>query len=193
MRNLHQYAHRFFHLGVHVPFYLHFWGYKENELYFLHTRSRTMLFFVNIRQKKNVCLLSYVKKIQGRSVGIKQFFIIGKTGNSRSRFWNPIFHFRNFRLNDEQCSFSTFFALNFDKKLAVEKIKHCCWLNNKNGYLTNQNSITYFEVNCKQKVIFIVLTMGSLRARTQGFFNYTCMLFILRETRTAVREWACCA
>jgi hypothetical protein len=21
-----QYAHRFFHLGVHVPFYLHFWG-----------------------------------------------------------------------------------------------------------------------------------------------------------------------
>jgi hypothetical protein len=22
-----QYAHRFFHLGVHVPFYLHFWGY----------------------------------------------------------------------------------------------------------------------------------------------------------------------
>jgi hypothetical protein len=32
-------------------------------------------------------------------------------------------------------------------------------LNNKNGYLTNQNnSIMYFEVNCKQKVIFIVLT-----------------------------------
>jgi hypothetical protein len=23
----HQHAHRFFHLGVHVPFYLHFWGY----------------------------------------------------------------------------------------------------------------------------------------------------------------------
>ena len=22
-----QYAHKFFHLGVHVPFYLHFWGY----------------------------------------------------------------------------------------------------------------------------------------------------------------------
>ena len=29
---------------------------------------------------------------------------------------------------------SLFFALNFDKKLAVEYIKHCCWLNNKNGY-----------------------------------------------------------
>ena len=24
-----QYAHRFFHLGVHVPFYLHFWGYIQ--------------------------------------------------------------------------------------------------------------------------------------------------------------------
>ena len=40
-----QHAHRFFHLGVHVPFYLHFWGYKENELHFLHARSCTMLFF----------------------------------------------------------------------------------------------------------------------------------------------------
>jgi hypothetical protein len=59
MRNLHQYAHRFFHLGVHVPFYLHFWGYKENELHFLHTRSRTMLFFVNIRQKKK-CVFTVI-------------------------------------------------------------------------------------------------------------------------------------
>ena len=24
-----QHAHRFFHLGVHVPFYLHFWGYIQ--------------------------------------------------------------------------------------------------------------------------------------------------------------------
>jgi hypothetical protein len=33
-----------------------------------------------------------------------------------------VFHFRNFRhlLYDELHSFSTFFALNFDKKLAVE-------------------------------------------------------------------------
>ena len=43
--SLYQHAHRFFHLGVHVPFYLHFWGYKENELHFLHARSCTMLFF----------------------------------------------------------------------------------------------------------------------------------------------------
>jgi hypothetical protein len=35
---------------------------------------------------------------------------------------------------DELHSFPTFFALNFDKNLAVEKIKHCCCLNNKNGY-----------------------------------------------------------
>ena len=38
-----------------------------------------------------------------------------------------------------------------------------------------------------------MLAAGSLRARTQGSFNYTCMIFILRETRTAVREWACWA
>ena len=41
----------------------------------------------------------------------------------------------------------------------------------------------YFEVNCKQTVIFIMLTTGSI--------NYTCTIFILRETRSAVREWAC--
>ena len=26
---LQQHAHRFFHLGVHVPLYLHFWGYIQ--------------------------------------------------------------------------------------------------------------------------------------------------------------------
>ena len=63
------------------------------------------------------------------SVGIKIFFLtIGKTGNSRSQFRNPIpvFHFQNFRYTVicveayELHSFSNFFALNFDKKLAVE-------------------------------------------------------------------------
>ena len=55
-----------------------------------------------IRPKKiYVCLLLHVKKIQGRSVGIKFFFFfffIGKTGNSRSQFRNliSVFHFRNF-------------------------------------------------------------------------------------------------
>ena len=36
-----------------------------------------------------------------------------------------------------------------------------------------------------------MLVTGSLRARMYGSFNYTCMIVILRETRTAVREWAC--
>jgi hypothetical protein len=65
------------------------------------------------------------------SVGINIFiffFTIGKTGNGRSgiRFW-----YFNFEISgkpsfveavfyDELHSFSTFFALNFNKKLAVE-------------------------------------------------------------------------
>ena len=55
------------------------------------------------------------------------FLTIGKTGNSRSRFRNPIFHFRKFPVSRhllkqfyDELRFSTFFALNFDKKLAVE-------------------------------------------------------------------------
>ena len=42
-----QYAHSFFHLGVHVPFYLHCWGYIQ---IFGGARSYNMLFFVNITQ-----------------------------------------------------------------------------------------------------------------------------------------------
>jgi hypothetical protein len=63
------------------------------------------------------------------SVGIIFFFFtIDKTGNSRSCFLNliPVFHFQNFRYAvicfeavDELRSFSTFFALNFDKKLEI--------------------------------------------------------------------------
>jgi hypothetical protein len=56
------------------------------------------------------------------------FFTIGKTGNSRSWIRFPYFIFEisgklSFVLKllyDELRSFSTFFALNFDKKLAVE-------------------------------------------------------------------------
>ena len=29
VRKQYQHAQRFFHLGVHVPFYLHFWGYIQ--------------------------------------------------------------------------------------------------------------------------------------------------------------------
>ena len=66
------------------------------------------------------------KSMVGRSALI-YFLTIGKTGNSRFRFRNPIpvFHFRVSRhllklFYDDLHSFSTFFALNFDKKLAVE-------------------------------------------------------------------------
>jgi hypothetical protein len=56
------------------------------------------------------------------------FFTIGKTGNSRSGIWFRYFIFEIFGkpsfveavFYDELCNFSTFFALNFDKKLAVE-------------------------------------------------------------------------
>ena len=89
--SFHQHAHRFFHLRVHVPFYLHFWGYiqifvgamhpltlhwgyKENELHFLHARSCILyssclrhwivplvqswrkLFFLSDRNWSSVCL-----------------------------------------------------------------------------------------------------------------------------------------
>jgi hypothetical protein len=80
----------------------------------------------------------------GRSALFFFFLItIGKTGNSRFRFLNPIpvFHFRNFGkpsfvlklFYDELRSFSTFFALNFDKKLAWKNktlllIKQQKWL-----------------------------------------------------------------
>ena len=62
------------------------------------------------------------------SVGIKKFFTTDKTGNSRYgiRFRHFIFEisgkpsFVEAVFYDELRSFSTFFALNFDKKLAVE-------------------------------------------------------------------------
>jgi hypothetical protein len=54
--------------------------------------------------KKNMCVYGHMwkKSRVGRSAFIFYFilfFIIGKTGNSRSRFRNsiPVFHFRNFR------------------------------------------------------------------------------------------------
>ena len=61
------------------------------------------------------------------SFGIKLFLTIGKTGNSRSgiRFRYFIFEISGKPSFVEavlwrEYSFSTFFALNFDKKLAVE-------------------------------------------------------------------------
>ena len=52
-------------------------------------------------KKKYMCVYCHMsKKSRVGWLGlIKKKIIIGKTGNSRSRFWNPIpvFHFRNFR------------------------------------------------------------------------------------------------
>ena len=77
-----------------------------------------------LRPKKIICMFTVTCQknlgLVSRDNFFSLFFIIGKTGNIRSRFRNPIFHFRNFWQNDELCSFSIFFALNFDKKLAVE-------------------------------------------------------------------------
>jgi hypothetical protein len=59
----------------------------------------------------------------GRSAFIFYFFIISKTGNSRSGIPFSKFPVSRHLLKlfyDELRSFSTFFALNFDKKLAVE-------------------------------------------------------------------------
>jgi hypothetical protein len=72
------------------------------------------------------CHMSKKSRVGRSALILFLFFTIGKTGNSRSRFLNPIpvFHFRNFGkpsfvlklFYDELHSFSTFFALNFDKK-----------------------------------------------------------------------------
>ena len=49
-----------------------------------------------MRPKKNICVFTVTCQ---KNLGSAFFFFItiGKTGNSRSRFRNPIFHFRNFR------------------------------------------------------------------------------------------------
>ena len=82
-------------------------------------------------KKKYVCLRSHVKKIQGWLVCIN-FFFFNYRQNQKQSFPVPEsdsgISFTKFPVSchllklfyDELCSFSTFFALNFDKKLAVE-------------------------------------------------------------------------
>jgi hypothetical protein len=63
------------------------------------------------------------------------YVIIGKTGNSRSRFRNPIpvFHFSKLPVSrhllklfyDELRSFSTFFTLNFDSGTGNDYFRFC--------------------------------------------------------------------
>ena len=78
-----QHAHRFFHLGVHVPFYLHFCNVPSNSSFrgtkkmncIFSTWSCTMLFFcVNIRPKKK-CVVTVTCKKKSR-VGINFFFLL---------------------------------------------------------------------------------------------------------------------
>jgi hypothetical protein len=70
-----------------------------------------------IRPNKKMCVYGHMSTKYSVSVGI---FFIGKTGNSRSRLRNSISRHLLKLFYDELCSFSTFFVLNFDKKLAVE-------------------------------------------------------------------------
>ena len=101
--------------------------FRSDIAFYFHLFSTVQ---VTVRPKKICVFMVTCQKNQG-SVCIKFFFFtIDKTGNSRSLFRNPIlvFHFRNFRyavicwscFMTRIHSFSTFFPLNFDKKLAVE-------------------------------------------------------------------------
>jgi hypothetical protein len=79
-----------------------------------------------------MCLRSHVNKIYGRSVCIYFLFLSAKPeivvpgSGIRFRYFifeisgEPSFVEAVFRNYDELRSFSTFFALNFDKKLAVK-------------------------------------------------------------------------
>ena len=77
-------------------------------------------------QKKCVFTVTLQKNLGSVGIIIIFFITIGKTRNSRSRFRNFIFEisglpsFDEAVFYDELRSFSTSFALNFDKKLAVE-------------------------------------------------------------------------
>ena len=92
-------------------------------------------YFIIRPKKKYMCVYCHISKKSRVSQHLFFFFFltISKTGNSRARFRNPIpvpesdygISFSKFPVSrhlfyDELHSFSTFFALNFDKKLAVE-------------------------------------------------------------------------
>ena len=103
-----------------VKFLFKVWNcsYNDKGLYYDEAKQKNMCVYGHMSNKSRV----------GRSalIFLLLFLIIGKTRNSRSR--NTIFHFSKFLISrhllklfyDELRSFSTFFALNFDKKLAVE-------------------------------------------------------------------------
>ena len=127
-------------LDMVFGYFSHAMAVRKNCLVNQRTRSKAVF---NIKTniscilgqiKKQVCLRSHVKKIQGRSVGInfvsfsffffyyrqnrKQSFPESDSGISFSKF--PVSRHLLKLFYDQLCSFSTFIALNFDKKLAVE-------------------------------------------------------------------------
>ena len=53
---------------------------------------------IHVGPKKNICVFTVTCQKNLGSALIFFFITIGKTGNSRARFWNPIpvIHFRNF-------------------------------------------------------------------------------------------------
>ena len=92
-------------------------------------------------KKNKICVFTVTCQKNLGLVGRDSFFlllsakpeiVVSDSGISFSKF--PVSRHLLKLFYDELCSFSTFFALNFDKKLVVEQIKHRCWLNNKNGY-----------------------------------------------------------
>ena len=99
--------------------------FRSGIAFYFHLLSTVQ---VTVRPK-NKCVFTVKFKKNLGSVGIiiiSFFFTIGKTRNSRSRFQYFIFEisgkpsFVEAVFYDELRSFSTFFALNFDKKLALE-------------------------------------------------------------------------
>ena len=87
---------------------------------------------LRLRPNKKICVFTVTCQKNLGSVGrhlvLFYLFFISKTGNSRSQFRHFIFEISGkpsfveavFINYDELRSFSTFFALNFDKKLTVE-------------------------------------------------------------------------
>ena len=100
--------------------------FRSGIAFYFHLLS-TVQVTVRPKTNKNMCVHGHISKKS--RVGPHYYYLaIGKTGNSRSgiRFRYFIFEisgkpsFVEAVFYDELRSFSTFFALNFDKKLALE-------------------------------------------------------------------------
>ena len=115
-------------------------------------RSRIAFYFhlfstvqVTVRPKKNMRVYGHMSKKSRIGRHSKFFFLtIGKTGNSRSRFRNPIpvFHFQNFRLlklfYDKNMQFFYLLCSQFQQKASG-------WIN-KTLLLIKQH-ITYMNIS----------------------------------------------